>query len=201
MPTIDKVVSNFEKYDSPAAVAHVPDLLVGARQPLVIPALARSLFSHEAPNQAVAVEEDVIGPPRSIWAGVLVTRVIRRCPEFTPELKAWAAEMERFRAEEPERFRGAMQAWWKENAAAFERKDFAAVKPLSEPAPAPPPPADRTPIPEPAPAAPVPAAPPAPPVPVASAEASTSSIELFWTVAAAAVALLAGLLFFWKRRA
>lgn len=39
-PTIEKVVSNFERYDSPSAVGHVPDLLVGARQPLVIPALA-----------------------------------------------------------------------------------------------------------------------------------------------------------------
>lgn len=87
-----------------------------------------------------------------------------------------------------------MRAWWLENRDAIMNDRFSEFKSptvilgnASTPPAAPAPPSDTA-----------TAAPPAPVAP--AAESSPSSNGLLWTAAAAIIALLAGLLFFWKPR-
>ena len=106
-----------------------------------------------------------------------------------------------------------LQRWWKENEAAFQARDYNKVKPgvlsipgMQKSVMANPPDFDTT---EPETSQSTPNATPAvksapettAPAPIAAAsDASTPSSAFLWTGAGVAIALLVGLVVFWKRR-
>lgn len=130
--TIDKMISVYQKYNSRAAWSYIPKTFERAAQPAVIPYLAGDYFGDEPANanygkEGSTTEFGIIGPPKSIYSGVITLRVIQAAPEFNVELKHWAKEVYELRIRNPEGFRKLMRQWWEQNKEAFEKGDYASV--------------------------------------------------------------------------
>jgi hypothetical protein len=210
--TIERMLEDYRAYDSRTSWSYVTSSFERSRQPLIIPYLAEDFYSQENPNRGIVIQpppesmEFAVGaPPRSIFSGVVTTRIIEKAPEFSPAMKAWATQAYVVRQQSPERFRNLMRHWWDTNKAAFARGDYQSVVPVAEPPPVPPPPA--TPLPAtPAPSTPTPPATPAasPLPPPAATPALISGTERktpVWPWFAGLGALLALLAVILKRRA
>jgi hypothetical protein len=137
--TIERMVQDYRAYDSMASWGYVATKFRRARQPKVIPYLAEDFYLDENPNGGITRDappgsmEFAVGvPARSIFSGVIVTEIIQKAPEFSPQMKLWATQGYALRLESPERFRGMMRAWWEANKAAFTRGDYKAVISVAE---------------------------------------------------------------------
>jgi hypothetical protein len=137
--TIERMIREYRAYDSMASWDYVTRSFRYARQPRIIPHLAEDFYLEENPNQGITIDpppgsmEFAVGvPARSIFSGVIATRIIEKAPEFSPQMKAWATQAYALRMESPKRFRRMMRAWWEANKAAFARGDYKAVIPVAE---------------------------------------------------------------------
>ena len=137
--TIERMMMDYRAYDSMTSWGYVQTEFERSRQPKLIPYLAEDFYSKEDPNGGITVSpppdssDFAVGvPPRSIFSGVTVTRIIEKSPAFSPQMKAWAYQAFSLRLESPERFRTLMRVWWDANRAAFERGDYQAVRPVAE---------------------------------------------------------------------
>jgi hypothetical protein len=210
--TIERMMEDYRAYDSRTSWSYVTSRFEYSQQPLIIPYLAEDFYSQENPQGGITIKpppesmEFAVGaPPRSIFSGVVTTRIIEKAPEFSAEMKAWATQAYVVRQKSPERFRNLMRHWWDTNKAAFERGDYAAVVPVAEPPPATPKPATPPPA-TPLPNTPTPPATPAasPLPPPAATPALISGTEWktpVWPWFAGLGALLALLAVMLKRRA
>lgn len=179
-----------------------PGVLGTMQNPRIIELVAPSFFGEEPWRYG----GDVFLIPRSYRAAELTVELLASSPAFNAEVINWARGIKGLTTTE---LRALIRPWWKENEKFFREKNYKAVQPGPE--------RPRDPLAylksgvEAPPSSSSPTATPALPIftptplasaPVASAtETSVPSAGLLWTIAVAAVALLAGLLFFWKRRA
>ncbi|MDQ3623583.1 MAG: hypothetical protein M3463_14010 [Verrucomicrobiota bacterium] len=137
--TIERMIEDYRAYDSRTSWSYVTAEFESSRQPRLIPYLAEDFYSKEDPTKGITItpppdsgEFAVGAPARSIFSGVIVTRIIKKAPEFSPQMKAWAHQAFALRLETPERFRNLMRVWWEANKAAFAREDYQAVIPVAE---------------------------------------------------------------------
>jgi len=136
--TIERMIQDYRAYNSPHAWVYDQHLFELSSQPLLIPYLAQDFYLNEDTAKGFATGEPpdatefvISGPPRSIFSGVTVVRLIQNVPEFTEEMKAWARQAYDVRLASPERFRNLMRVFWEKNKAAFERQDYRAVVPVA----------------------------------------------------------------------
>jgi hypothetical protein len=100
-------------------------VLMGVRQAWVIPMLEPLLMRDEPVGQKYMQ----MGPkPPSVLAAVCMWRILARCPDVPDDVRKWAKTFEYKLELDP--MRRQMRDWWEQNKAAFERQDYAAVKPL-----------------------------------------------------------------------
>jgi hypothetical protein len=71
-------------------------------------------------------------PPRSIFSGFTIVRLIEKSPAFSEEMKTWTKQAYTLRRESASRFLSFMRAFWEKNQEAFDRKDYRAVVPVAE---------------------------------------------------------------------
>lgn len=137
----------------------------------------------------------------SVSTAQLMVEMLGRTPGFQGEVIDWARKLPSQSTTLTD-LREVVREWWRANEQFFKEGNYQAVKPGRELAkeepkveqpPGPPAALAST-------SSQQPARPSASPAVVPVAESSPSSPGLLWTAAAAAVALLVGLLVFWKRR-
>ncbi len=134
--TIRKALDTFRAYNSPEGVVGVPKAFEYAHSPVLVAYLAEEFDNDENPEEiaemrhADGTPSGYVAPPRSIYAGIIAMRVILKDEAFSPELKAWAAEMVGVRADDPGEFRRRLQVWWEENRERFDAADYGNVAPL-----------------------------------------------------------------------
>lgn len=127
----------------------------------------------------------------------VIVPILSNCREIPPEVAVWARELDQ-RLELD--WVPIMRDWWKKNEQAFRERRYKDAVPGESIPPPPPLPEDAAVVPTPAPSSrPVEPAPLAAPA-VVIADASTPSSAFLWTGAGVALALLVGLVVFWKRR-
>ena len=104
--TIERMMKDYRAYDSMASWDYVTRTFQYSRQPKIIPYLAEDFYSKEDPNTGINVtpppnsgEFAVSVPARSTFSGVIVTRIISKAPEFSPQLKVWADQAYALRLE------------------------------------------------------------------------------------------------------
>lgn len=201
--TIERMIKDYRAYNSRTSWSYVIDSFEYSRQPKIIPYLAEDFYLAEDPNKGIttkpprdSLEFAVSVPPRSIFSGVTVTRIIEKAPEFSPEMKAWAAQAYALRLKSPAHFRELMRVWWEANKTAFERGDYQAVIPVAEENPLQA--ATRSSIPEPNTPAPLPS-PKATPSPAPlmaqtpAARSGDSALAWPWVVGIAALLVIVAL--------
>lgn len=160
--TMDRMMRDYRAYNSMSSWGYAQNMFEYSQQPLLIPYLAQDLYLEEDPSKGITVapppdsdEFAVTVPPRSIFSGVTMVRIIEKSPAFSEAMKAWTKQAYALRRESASRFRSLMQAFWERNKEAFDRKDYGAVVPVAEnqivpakpPAPRTPPPSVATPSP------------------------------------------------------
>lgn len=131
--TIQQVVAQYQQYNSSYVVGHIPDMLEWSHQPAAISYLASDFYLDEDAAQSINLKEnwEVVGvPARSIYSGVIALEIIKRDPDFSSEMKAWAREAYALRLKDPAKFRRLMQAWWNKNKDAFSQRNYTAVQPI-----------------------------------------------------------------------
>lgn len=135
--SIERLMQEYRRYDSMYAWDTIPRIFQVSRQPSVIAYLAEDLSSKDDPNRNIvsnpppdSTEFGVTATNRSVYSGVIITRVIEDSPEFSPALKKWAKDMYEVRLANPGNFRDSMRTWWEENRDAFRKGDYKSVVPL-----------------------------------------------------------------------
>lgn len=186
--TIQQVVAQYQQYDSRYSLAHIPDMFEWSNQPQIITYLASDFYLNEDATKSINQKEDpgfaVTAPVRSIYSAVISLEIIKRSPEFRPDMKAWAKDAYALRFKDPAKFRHLMQAWWQENKDAFRQKNYSAVQPLdinsfeaaTAPTPPPPSPPEVKPVPKP----PEPVAQVTPPAPMPEVQAAPETRIAWW---------------------
>jgi hypothetical protein len=136
--TIRKALDTFRAYNSAEAIVGVPKAFEYAHSPALVAYLAEEFDSDESPEviaetrYANGTPSGYVAPPRSIYAGIIAMRIILKDDAFSPELKAWAAEMVGVRASDPGEFRRRLQVWWAENRERFDAADYGSLVPLAK---------------------------------------------------------------------
>jgi len=166
--------------------------------PEVIGQIGELLFMNEPHRESYDVG---YFPPQELTF-LIVAKTLQRAPAFSAAVREWAEQIYQLRngmGWAPKNALEVTRRWYRENETLLKKGDFEAVQP--GPAPAREEAADATSAPSAVIAsatANVVATPLAKP---ASQPAPTSSASSFVAIAAVCVALLAGVVFFWKRRA
>lgn len=187
--------------------AEIDEALQRAAQPAVIPYLAPLLFINETPESGIHLPPggDIpTGDKVSFQTLYMIEHVLERAEMIPMAVKQW---VRRSRSPSPERgeHREILREWWRANQEAFQRKDYAAVRPGREWQPT----ASENSTLQ-SPATHVPTLPDTDPsrvnrgaakIPSAAAAGSpTPSLAQLITASAVALALLAGVLVFAKTR-
>lgn len=131
--TIQQVVAQYQQYNSSYVLSHIPDMLEWSKQPATITYLASDFYLNDDASQSINLKEnwETVGvPARSIYSGVIALEIIKRAPEFSEEMKAWAKVAYALRLKDPSKFKRLMQAWWNENKNAFTQRNYSAVHPV-----------------------------------------------------------------------
>lgn len=135
----------FKSYDTPAARS-VVSLFDLSAAPYLIPYLAEYLYLDESANIVYIRrpgDEPILYPPQSVSGARAIARILVRAGEFSDETRQWARSVAKLSDID---LRPVMRQWWPQNKKAFEREDYAAVKPLAgTPAATVAPPADARP--------------------------------------------------------
>ena len=171
--------------------------LVKLGEPWVIEELAFELYREEP--FANYIEGDIMNYPLSYGVAGLIIANLQNATIYSDDVLQWA---KRTSPHALPQLRAAMRDWWRENAQSFKEHNYKSVKrgrevPLVEKKAAEPPAAAGPVVPEPR----RPSSAPLPSTPAAVAvESPTPSAAFLWTGAGVAIALLVGLIVFWKRR-
>jgi hypothetical protein len=149
--------------------------------------------------------------PQSIHSIMLTLHIIQDSDRFTSEMKQWADAMKKNMYRSRDAFKQTARIWWEENKTLFAAGEYEAVHPV--PLTAFKQPGVPTPVPEPRPPAPAPervaASASVPQIetakliatPPASAERKGESGPPMWVlITCATIALMIGLVVFWKHR-
>ena len=195
----EKLRSDPEFRQSDIPGAEIEEALERAAQPAVIPYLAPILFINESPEWDVTVPDDIpTGDKISFQAVHMIQKVLEKAEAIPWRVKVWSRRLRTSDVARGE-YRELLRDWWKANQQAFQRKDYAAIRPgrewfvakdLAPPVPTQEPTRAVTPS--------TPVAQKQTPAVVATYE--SQPLWMLVTGAALAVAALAGLLVFWKRR-
>lgn len=92
-------------------------------QLLLVPLLAKDLASDE-PADRPKVEGGVYFYPRSVTSSDVICSIIENAKEISPAVKNWIRQ---WSAKRPDELLSKIRLFWSKNAAAFARKDYAAV--------------------------------------------------------------------------
>ena len=195
----DQLVKNFYRDGDMGRPTEHYHTFRAAGDPELIPMLAPALLRPESYQR---FGTDAFTYPLSFHAAHTMIAIVANSSAFNSDVINWAR---RFGEATPlDELRGIMREWWHANEALFREMNYKAIQPgrelKAEPQPDLPMEARAAPDASPAPRISAPATVASAPA-ASAAEPSAPSTALLVTVAAAATALLAGLLFFWKRRA
>ncbi len=181
--------------------AEITEALERAAQPAVIPYLAPLLFINESPEWDITIDGDIpTGDKISFQVANMIQKVLVRAEVLPWQVKEWSRRLKSPNVTRGE-YREILREWWRSNQNAFERKDYAAVRPgrewqaveTKEPAP-------PSALPEPT-IATRPVTPEQTPSVIATAPPDSQPLWIFVAGAVLAVAALVSLLCFWRARA
>jgi len=124
--TIAGVMQHFKQADeNSAAFREALSLLASMDSASLISDIAEVLNVEEEARLVTGGELPVRS--RSVEAAGLLEMIALRSPDFPPEVQHWA---EGIRWKGYAQYRGIFRQWWQQNKEAFDRQDYAAVKPL-----------------------------------------------------------------------
>lgn len=97
--------------------------LQGSSQPTIISLVAPDLFREE-PSKMVIINSEFIDYPLSVRSAEIIRRVLTHSPEFSEEVRMWAATLS---SSEADQMREALREWWVLNKERIEQKNYGAV--------------------------------------------------------------------------
>jgi len=103
--------------------------------PAIIARVAVALF-HDEPTEMTVVNSEFLAYPISVRSAAIIRNVLINSPEFSDEVREWAATLS---LRDADRLRATIRAWWTSNKARFEDGQYLAVVPGLEPTDADPP--------------------------------------------------------------